>query len=176
MLPPDYPKAIRQLDLETGNEYWSARDLMPLLGYNTNKWDTFMPAVERARLSIEVQGIDAGQHIGAYQYAYKAKAGFGERTYTREDFRLTRYGAYHVALSGDPRKPEVAAAIRYFVVKTREAEIVQQEIPQTYAAALQAAADEASLSTPTFGPPSSTESRGSWQQMCAEYWITPTRR
>lgn len=46
---------------------------------------------------------------------------------------MTRYGAYHVALSGDPRKPEVAAAIRYFVVKTREAEIVQHEIPQTYA-------------------------------------------
>lgn len=133
--------SIRKID-ESGQEYWSARDLMPLLGYNS-RWNDFKLAVERAIVAIEAQGIDLGQHIVAVQSARKAMAGFGERTYTREDFKLTRYGAYHVALSGDPRKPEVAAAIRYFVVKTREAEIIQHEIPRTYAAALKAAADQA---------------------------------
>jgi DNA-damage-inducible protein D len=45
------------------------------------------------------------------------------------DYRLTRFGAYHVALAGDGRKPEVAAAKTYFAVKTREAEVAQQ--PET---------------------------------------------
>jgi DNA-damage-inducible protein D len=59
-----------------------------------------------------------------------------------DDYRITRYGAYMVALSADGRKPQVAAAQKYFAVKTREAEVAQQ-IPRTYAEALRAAADAA---------------------------------
>ena len=39
---------------EDGAEYWSARDLMPLLGYP--EWREFRPAVERAWKSAEAQG------------------------------------------------------------------------------------------------------------------------
>lgn len=108
---------------------------MPLLGYDT--WRRFEDAIERAKIATEASDIDAGQHI--FAGIGNIVVGFGVREVT--DYRLTRYGAYHVALSGDPRKPEVAAAIRYFVVKTREAEIVPQQIPQTYADALRTAAE-----------------------------------
>lgn len=41
----------------------------------------------------------------------------------KENFNLSRFGAYLVAMNGDPNKPEVAAAQAYFVMMTRVAEI-----------------------------------------------------
>lgn len=40
-----------------GHEYWSGRDLMPLLGYE--KWERFEESVERARASAANAGHDA---------------------------------------------------------------------------------------------------------------------
>lgn len=129
--------AIRQVD-EAG-EFWSARDLMPHAGYA--RFDDFKPAIERASVSITNTGETAGQHIRQERRAHKQKVGFGERVVESVDYRLTRYGAYMIFMNGDPRKPEIAAAQTYFAVKTREAELVQQQIPRTYAEALRAAAD-----------------------------------
>lgn len=119
-------------------EYWYARDLQPLLGYA--RFDDFKPAIDRACNTMENTGVSAGQHIRQERRARMVKAGFGERTVDFGDYRLTRYACYLIAMNGDPRKPEVAAAQAYFAVKTREAEVVQQQIPQTYAEALRAAA------------------------------------
>jgi DNA-damage-inducible protein D len=48
---------LRRID-ENGNEYWSARDLMPLLGYL--KWERFKNVIEIARENLEtvVSNID----------------------------------------------------------------------------------------------------------------------
>lgn len=97
---------------DSDGEYWSARELMPMLGYE--RWESFADAVDRARVAAENAGTDPELHASGLREA-------SGRT-TRANFRLTRYGAYLVAMNGDPRKPEIAAAQTYFAVKTREAE------------------------------------------------------
>jgi phage antirepressor YoqD-like protein len=126
--------AIRIATLE-GREYWSARDLMPLLGYE--RWERFADAISRAKVAAHNSGHDV-----AINFPGAAKVS-GERGPAQADYHLSRYACYLVALNGDPRKPEIAAAQTYFVIKTREAETAPQlpAVPQTYAAALRLAAD-----------------------------------
>jgi DNA-damage-inducible protein D len=132
---------VKQVD-DRGEEFWSARDLMPLLGYGT-RWQNFDSAVDRVKASIENQNMDVTSHVtDAGKKVARPQGG----SVWKSDYRLTRYAAYLVAMNGDPRKPEVAAAQSYFAVKTREAEIIQQQqnaltIPQNYGEALRALAD-----------------------------------
>jgi DNA-damage-inducible protein D len=107
--------AIRRTD-ERG-EYWSARELMKPLGYD--QWRRFEDAVERAKASAEAAGHSAADHIAGA--GNMVGIGSGAKR-TVKDFRLTRYGCYLVAMNGDPRKPEVAAAQTYFAVQTHRAE------------------------------------------------------
>lgn len=95
-----------------GQEYWSARDLMPLMGYGT--WERFQNPLERARKSAENQ--DQGDQFR--RSAKSPETGGRERI----DFHLTRFAAYLVAMNGDPNKAEVAAAQAYFAIRTHEAE------------------------------------------------------
>lgn len=103
--------SIRHVTPE-GREYWSARDLMPLLGYE--EWRKFAGAIDRARVSAHNAGYDTSVNFVAAAKISPTKPA--------EDFHLSRYACYLVALNGDPRKPEIASAQTYFVIKTREAE------------------------------------------------------
>lgn len=108
--PFDAIKRIRP----DGSEYWSARELMPLLGYD--KWERFDGAVQRAIASLIAQGHNPDQE------ASRSREAFGKTNQVGENYQLSRFACYLVAMNGDPRKPEVAAAQAYFAVRTREAE------------------------------------------------------
>ena len=105
--------AIRRTD-ETG-EYWTARDMQPLLGYS--KWERFESAIDRARVAAANSGTDANQAISRLREMVPQGGA------ARIDYRLTRYGAYLVAMNGDPRKKAIADAQTYFAVRTRQAEV-----------------------------------------------------
>ena len=127
-----------------GSEYWSARDLQPVMGYD--RWERFESAIERASVAAGNSGTDPTDHFrGAAKMVGVGSGAFRSVL----DWHLSRYASYLVAMNGDPRKPEIAAAQTYFAVRTREAEIQQAvpvpafEIPTSFADALELAARQA---------------------------------
>lgn len=105
---------IRRITPE-GREWWSARDLMPLLGYSV--WRDFANAIQRAKIAAHNSGHDV---TSLFAGALKNPGAEGGRP--AEDYHLARFACYLIAMNGDPRKPEIAAAQTYFAIKTREAE------------------------------------------------------
>ena len=112
-------------DLKQANEhdaeYWSARDLQPLLGYS--QWRRFEDAIQRAQTSCEQSG-----NAPAYHFADAGKmVGLGSGS-QREvaDYQLSRFACYLIAQNGDPRKPEIAQAQKYFAIQTRRQELSEQ--------------------------------------------------
>ena len=122
---------------EDGAEYWSARDLMPLMGYGA--WHNFMIPVKRARKSSENVGMTCN-----FNDVVKVVEREGRGGVERKDVHLDRMAAYLVAMNGDPNKPEVAAAQTYFAVQTRVAETQPPalNLPQDYPSALRELASQ----------------------------------
>lgn len=114
--------AIRQVT-EDGQEFWSARELQKLLGYT--KWERFEDAIERAKISCKITGQNPDEQ---FPDAGKPIISGKGRTQEARDYHLSRFACYLVAMNGDPRKEEIAAAQTYFTVKTREAETAQLQV------------------------------------------------
>lgn len=114
---------------EKNNEFWYARELMPLLGYS--KWQRFQNPIEQAIENLELNGDDVATNI----LPLAVSLNYQQTT----DYKLSRYGCYMVALCCDGRKVEVATAKKYFAIKTHQAEIAEQKtLPTNYLDALKA--------------------------------------
>jgi DNA-damage-inducible protein D len=110
-------ESLKKLN-QNGIEYWSARDLQSCLGYS--KWQRFEPAIKKAMESCRQSGNDPHNHFtGAGKMVE-----IGSLT-AREvhDYHLSRFACYLIAQNGDPRKPEIAEAQKYFAIQTRRQEL-----------------------------------------------------
>ena len=105
---------------EYGQEYWSARELMPVLQYA--QWRRFNETIERAQEACISSGNADPEHFANVGKSSPMPNG-GVREV--EDYHLSRYACYLVAMNGDPRKHAVALAQTYFAVKTRQQELVE---------------------------------------------------
>jgi len=99
-------------------EYWSARDLQPLLGYN--HWRSFEKAIQKAVSSCEQSGNDPAHHFAR---ARKPITGGKGAVQEVPDYHLSRFACYLIAQNGDPRKTEIANAQKYFAIQTRRQEL-----------------------------------------------------
>jgi DNA-damage-inducible protein D len=111
----------RQLSFEelkktnsNGIEYWSARELQNLLGYT--EWRKFNQAINRAIASCRsAKQTPADHFVGAANMIDLGK-GASRRV---DDYHLSRFACYLIAQNGDPRKPEIAHAQKYFAIQNR---------------------------------------------------------
>lgn len=112
--------AIKQVN-PYGQDYWSARDLMPLLGYG-KKWQNFEAVIKKAITACAESG-----NMVAYHFTDASKPITGGKGAVQQvkDYYLSRLACYLIAQNGDPRKAEIAAAQVYFAVSTRAHEIHQ---------------------------------------------------
>ena len=107
-----------KLTNDHGAEFWSARDLQPLLGYS--QWRRFEEAIGRAQTSCDQSGNKAGHHFAG---AGKPIVGGKGAVQVVDDYHLSRFACYLIAQNGDPRKPAIARAQEYFAVQTRRQEM-----------------------------------------------------
>jgi DNA-damage-inducible protein D len=108
-----------------GVEYWSGRDLLLALGYDSRKWSDFKKnVIGKAIEACKQNGHDPNQH-----FMEGSEIGNSDGTgKIKEDMILSRYGCYLSAINGNPRYPQVAFAQQYFVETTRRLEVIQQRL------------------------------------------------
>ena len=112
---------IKHID-EEGNEYWSARELMPLLEYS--KWERFSNAIDNAKVACEKSGYNIEDHFpGAGKMV-----SIGSKTFRKvNDYKLSRYACYLIVQNGDSRKKTIALGQTYFAIQTRKQELSEKE-------------------------------------------------
>lgn len=105
-------------------EFWNARDLMKNLWYS--KWERFSLVIEKAKLNCKNSW---GEIIYNFidEKEFFQEAGKTPKWWRpRQNYLLTRYACYLIALNWDPRFPEISLAKTYFATQTRKQELQEQ--------------------------------------------------
>jgi DNA-damage-inducible protein D len=125
-LRPEYRATMNRLEeakhtSTKGNDYWIAREINNLLGYPT--WREFENVIGRAIAACDGTDLESAHHFVATHKMVEVGSGAKR---SAADYFLSRAACYLIAMNGDPRKPEIAAAQAYFAIQTRRMELEDQ--------------------------------------------------
>lgn len=100
-----------------GITFWWASEVMVMLGYANMK--VFSKVLDRATKAFVSLNIPHYENIIAVKREIDGKE--------VQDFKLTRFACYLVAMNGDTKKKEVALAQAYFAEQTRKFELYVED-------------------------------------------------
>ena len=110
-------EALRHVHAE-GGEYWSARELFPVLEYS--RWEKFKQLIEKAKIACAPAGATVSDHFHLEVKIVDLGSGSNREI---EDYHLSRYACYLIVQNGDPSKPVIALGQTYFAIQTRRQEL-----------------------------------------------------
>ena len=114
-------ESIRHVDDE-GNEYWYARELQYILGYN--QWRSINDLIKRAKVACKESENNVDYHFAVYRKMINIAKG---ATRNVIDYKLSRYACYLIVMNGNPKKEIIALAQTYFAIQTRKQELLEKE-------------------------------------------------
>ncbi len=102
---------------DDGSEYWSARELAPILEYT--QWRNFENVIKRAIIACENSGHSVFDDFAEVSKIVEA----GATSKPKKDYELSRYACYLIVQNGDPRKEVIALGQTYFAIQTYRQEL-----------------------------------------------------
>lgn len=106
-------------------EYWHARELQDVLGYE--RWENFSGVILKAMEACGSAGVPVENHFRETTKMITIGKG-GERT--AEDWFLSRYACYLIAMNAESSKEAVGYAQTYFAIQTHRQE-QQDQLTET---------------------------------------------
>jgi DNA-damage-inducible protein D len=118
----DSPFETLKKEDDNGHNYWLARELQQLLGYN--HWRNFNLVVKKVQKSFENSFLRQPNTVADASLTTPSKMQVEETNnyavrnndekYKVIDYKLSRQACYIIAMNCDPSKPEIREAQRYF--------------------------------------------------------------
>lgn len=106
---------------EYGQEYWNARELMTVLDYK--QWRRFDGIIEKAKIACKASNNEVSNHFAKVGKTIPMPKGARKIV---DEYQLSRYACYLIAMNGDPRKKTISLAQTYFTIKTRQQELSEE--------------------------------------------------
>jgi len=96
---------FEELARQNGSTLWSAREFMLVLGYDS--WDDFQKLVRKTMgIYLQSEWVEAEKEFRYFEVE--------EGDYTLEDYKLSRFACYVLAMNGETSHPEVIQAQSFF--------------------------------------------------------------